>query len=90
MSQHISRFTERVNTEIISKEKEDMLIQIDVRLYCLMSFAKCYFMFKIIAYVKLKHAFTWDDMKLVLYCNFRNRNKIFFPMNEIKPLHKNQ
>lgn len=51
MLQHISRFTERVNTEIISKEKEDM-IQIDVRLCCLMSFAKCCFIFKIIAYVK--------------------------------------
>lgn len=52
MSEHISTFTERVNTETISKEKEDMLTQIDVRICCLMSFAKCCFIFKAITYVK--------------------------------------
>lgn len=26
---------------------------------------------------KLKHAYKQHDMKLVLYCNFKNRNKTF-------------
>lgn len=31
---------------------------------------------------KLKHAYKQHDMKLALYCNFRNENKTFFPMNK--------
>lgn len=52
MTEHISTLIERVNIETISKEKEDMLIQINVRICCLMSFAKCCFIFKVITYVK--------------------------------------
>lgn len=47
----ISTFSERVNIATISKEKEGMLIQIGVRICCLMSFAKC-FIFKIMTCVK--------------------------------------
>lgn len=87
---NVNTFIERVNVETSSKEKEDMLIQIGIRICCLPLFAKSCLIFKQLFMLnKTKHTISNHASSVirVLYSNFKIRNKIF-PLNRRKLRHK--